>query len=131
MRKQYYLILNLFFTLFIVAQDYTPMLEMGKIWNMHHYDSAIPNENYDFNITIDYTSTINGLIYYHATNGDLFREDISNKKVYKRTGNEDVLILDFDLNLNDILESPLLFIDDTTFSRNITTIDIDTLLWNF
>lgn len=74
------IIILFFLTLNTVAQTYTPMLELGKVWNIHHFDSYLPNNNYDFNITLDHTTTINGTEYFHASNGMLFNEDILNKK---------------------------------------------------
>jgi hypothetical protein len=99
------------------------MLELGKVWNMHHYNYSIPPDNYDYNISLDFTSQINGVIYFHASNGDILREDTTTKKVYKRVNNTDELLLDFDLSINDEIESPLIFIDETTFSKTVTIIN--------
>ncbi len=119
--KKYFISLFLFlFSIIVSAQSYTPMLELNKTWNMYHYDAYIPESDYGFNITLDYTTIINGKTYFHASNGDLFREDITNKKVYKLVNNVDELILDFDLAIGDELISPLVYI--AGFSKNITTI---------
>ncbi len=123
MKKILFFIFTLCFSANFFAQDYTPMLELGKVWNMHHYNSFIQNssQNYDFDIALDYMQTVNGVEYFHATNGDLLREDITNKKVYKLVNNVEVLLLDFDLNINDELTSPLI-VNDPQISTPITTI---------
>jgi hypothetical protein len=110
----------------VFAQQYTPMLEIGKIWNMHHYDNLIPPNNSNFDISLDNLVTVGGTEYFQTSNGNLFREDIANKKVYRLVNSVEELILDFDLNIGDNLISPLIFIDDGSFSRTITTIGVAT-----
>ncbi len=127
MKKKYFIfILLIGFVLNSFTQDYTPMLELGKIWNMQHYDNLIPPNNYDFNITLDNLVTVNGTEYFEASNGNLFREDLINKKIYRLENNTEELILNFDLVIGDDLISPLIFIDETTHSIEITEIGLAT-----
>lgn len=107
------------------AQEYTPMFEIGKIWNMYHYNWLFPNSNHNFNITIENIITINEIEYYEASNGDIFREDITTKKVYELINGVEELILDFDLEIGDDLISPLITIDEV-FSKQISEIGVNT-----
>lgn len=127
MKKYLFFIFFLIFSVNFFAQDYTPMLELGKVWNMHHYNGDIPieQENYDFDISLDYMETINSIEYFHATNGDFFREDLVNKKIYRLRNDVEELILDFDLEIGDAITSPLLAIDNT-FVNEISIIGTDT-----
>ena len=98
MNRKLFFIFLLGFSVNFFAQDYTPILELGKVWNMHHYNHFIPieQENYDFDISLDYMITINGIEYFHATNDNLFREDIANKKVNRLINDVEELLFDFD-----------------------------------
>ena len=122
--KHLLLLLFIFFNLAIFSQTYTPMLELGKIWNMHHSSSFFPENNVDFNFTLNNMTTINGVSYFEASNGMHYREDITTKKVYRLKNGVEELILDFDLQLGDNLVSILIYNDAA--SKEITEIGYDT-----
>ncbi len=107
MKRVLFFIFTLFFSVHFYAQNYTPTLVLGKVWNMHHYDYFFPSNNYYFDIALDYMQTVNGVTYFHATNGDLLREYLATKKVYKLVDGVEELLLDFDLEIGDDLVSPI------------------------
>lgn len=106
MKKLFLLISILFIFNKAYTQDYTPMLEIGKIWNM--YLSFDYPGGYYFNLEVTETVEINGLTYYHieAThNGcDTFlREDRNEKKIYGIWEGEEYLHYDFSLEVGEYI----------------------------
>lgn len=109
----------LFFFLLITANvvygQYTPMLEIGNIWNMYlHFD--FPSGFY-FDLEITETVEIEGLTYFHieATHNscDLFlREDINEKKIYAIWDGQEHLHYDFSLDIGDYAWYQDMFITD-------------------
>lgn len=104
MKKTLILISVLCFFNKAFTQDYTQMLELGKIWNMYvHYDTS---GGYYFDLEVTETVEINGLMYYHIeashNNCDVFlREDISENKIYGIWQGVEYLYYDFSLSVGD------------------------------
>lgn len=87
------------------SQDYTPMLEIGKIWNMRYHTDF--GSSWEFDIVANETVVIDDLTYFHIEAGphpncDTFlREDINEKKIYALWDNQEHLIYDFSLDIGD------------------------------
>ena len=109
----------LFFLLLLnslTAQEYTPMLEVGKIWNMERHNDT--GSSFSYNIKIMNTTEINGFMYYSVETSSncaiLLREDTIEKKVYRLLNDQDVLMFDFSLDVgdnvpNNFIHSPFAF----------------------
>ncbi len=106
MKRLLLLLLICLFSFKGIAQDYTPMFEIGKTWNMYlHFD--YPDGIY-FDLTVTETVEIDGLTYYHIEashhNCDSFlREDIDEKKIYGIWEGEEYLHYDFSLGIGDYM----------------------------
>jgi len=89
----------------VSAQEYIPMLEIGKIWNMEkHNDTGYVSP---YVIEIIGTVQTNNLIYYRVESlfyncEILLREDVLEKKVYRLINDQDVLMFDFSLGIGDL-----------------------------
>ncbi len=87
------------------AQDYTPLLENGKIWNMLKTND-VGNES-DFNIEVMETVEIEGITYFRIEGRNFcetfLREDIIEKKVYGISEGEEYLHYDYNLVIGDII----------------------------
>ncbi len=104
MKKLIILVIVLCFFNKAFTQDYTPMLEIGKIWNM--YLSFDYPDGYYFNIEDVETVEINGQTYHrivasHNNCDTYLREDVNEKKVYGIWQGEEYLHYDFSLNIGD------------------------------
>jgi len=117
----------LFFLLLLnslIAQEYTPMLEVGKIWNMErHIDTG---SFYPYNIEITESINRNGYTYYRVQSINnceiLLREDVIEKKIYRLINNEDILMFDFSLEVGDVIPnnfSSIFIIDPTLIVSGI------------
>jgi len=130
-------ILTLFLFLLIIpvtAQEYVPMLETGKTWNMFRANDT--GGGYSYNIEITETVEINELTYFRIESLDnceiLLREDVLNKKVYRLINDQDVLLFDFSLGVGDLAPenfpiSPFpfpLFIDEVGISDFFNILDL-------
>jgi len=106
MKRSLLLLLISLFSFNGIAQDYTPMFEIGKIWN--YYVSFDFPGGYYFNLTVTETVEIEGLTYYHieATHNNcetFLREDIDEKKIYGIWEGEEYLHYDFSLDIGDYI----------------------------
>jgi hypothetical protein len=104
-----------------IAQDYTPMLEIGKIWYMRVTNDTGATST--FQITATEIVQINGVDYFHLEdsrdNCDAYlRDDIIEKKVYGFLDNEEFLLFDFTLEVGD-------YININGFNFPITSIGND------
>ena len=86
------------------SQEYTPMLELGKIWNFKVVNDV--NFVYYFDLEATETVEINGLTYFHieATHNScesFIREDLTEKKIYGIWEGEEYLHYDFSLGIGD------------------------------
>jgi len=99
-------ILLFFLSVCSYGQDYTPMLELNKTWNMYlHYDFG---GGLNFDIEATEVVEINGQSYFHLVashNGcDTFlREDVEERKVYGLFEGEEYLHYDFSKEVGDSL----------------------------
>jgi hypothetical protein len=87
-----------------IAQDYTPMFEIGKIWNMQMTNDT--NILSYFDITVTEIVEINGVDYFHLETPRFdcdayLREDLIEKKVYGFLDGEEFLLFDFTLEIGD------------------------------
>jgi len=106
MKKIIILFIGLCFFNKAFTQDYTPMLEIGKIWNMRHTNDY--GASFDFNLTVTETVEINNITYFHIeashNNCETFlREDRNEKKVYGIWEGEEYLHYDFSLDIGDYI----------------------------
>ncbi len=106
MKKIFTIIITFFVLVVSWAQEYTPMLEPGKIWNMKHIpDYGSPD--LFFNLEVMDTVVINGIEYQRivATCGNeaYLREDIEEKKVYCPYEDGEWALYDFTLEVGDLV----------------------------
>lgn len=91
-------ILLFLLSVYSYGQDYTPMLELNKTWNMYlHYDFG---GGLNFDIEATELVEINGQSYFHleASHNDcetFLREDVEERKVYGLFEGEEYLHYDF------------------------------------
>ena len=87
------------------AQEYSPMLEIGKIWNIK-ITNDVGNIDYS-NIEVMETIEIEGEIYFRLEGRNFcetfLREDIIEKKVYGISEGEEYLHYDYNLVIGDII----------------------------
>ena len=89
-----------------IAQDYTPMFKIDKIWNMQMTNDTGMISYFD--ITATEIVQINGVDYFHLEdsrdNCDAYlRDDIIEKKVYGLLNGEEFLLFDFTLEVGDYI----------------------------
>ena len=104
MKKILLLICAIGFSNVAIAQDYTPMFKIGKIWNMQMTNDT--NFVSYFDITATEIVEINGVEYFHLETPRFdcdayLRDDLIERKVYGFLDGEEFLLFDFNLEIGD------------------------------
>jgi len=115
MKKIIILFIGLCFFNEAFTQEYTPMLEIGKIWNMRYFTDY--GSSWDFNLVVTETVVIDDLTYFHVEstyyNCETFlREDIEEKKIYGILDGEEHVLYDFSLDIGDYAWFQNMYITD-------------------
>ncbi|MCB0457229.1 MAG: T9SS type A sorting domain-containing protein [Flavobacteriaceae bacterium] len=115
------------FSSFLFSQEYIPMLEQGNVWNIINYD-ALGNTYFNYTRSITGTTIINGKTYSIISNVQCpLREE--GGKVYglPEGGNEEIVLMDFTLQTDDIFIYPVdygpCFANWTMLNPNLTVIN--------